>query len=221
MINSVTATTDTTAAAAAMKKATGLNSDDFLKLFITQLQNQDPLNPQDSSQFIAQLAQLTQVEQSYNTNTNLQNLLNQGNNSTALSAVSFIGKEVVAPGTQVSLQSGTPTEVNYRLPSAAQSVSLSITDSSGAVVKTLALGQTAAGDGSIAWDGTDNRGAQLPAGTYNVAVTGANADGSTFAGTALVKGKVDGVDMEGTSPSLTIGSLQVPITSVLSVKGVV
>ncbi|WP_298272619.1 flagellar hook capping FlgD N-terminal domain-containing protein, partial [Geobacter sp.] len=66
MISGVT--NDTTAAAAAMKQSTGLNKDDFLKLFITQLQNQDPLQPQDSSQFIAQLAQLTQVEQAYNTN---------------------------------------------------------------------------------------------------------------------------------------------------------
>lgn len=61
MVNGIT--TDTTAAAAAMKKSTGMNKDDFLKLFVTQLQHQDPLNPADSSEFIGQLAQLTQVEQ--------------------------------------------------------------------------------------------------------------------------------------------------------------
>lgn len=219
MINSVSASNDSTAAAAAMKKATGMNKDDFLKLFVTQLQNQDPMNPQDSSQFIAQLAQLTQVEQAYNTNSNLQDMLNQANNTTTLSAVSFIGKEVVAPGSQVDLQTGSPTLVNYRLSSAAQTVTFSIKDASGAAVKTLTLGRTAAGDGSIAWDGTDNNGRQLPAGTYSVAVTGGNVDGTTFAGTPLIKGKVDGVNMEGSSPSLTIGALQVPIANVLSVKG--
>lgn len=221
MINSVSASNDSTAAAAAMKKATGMNKDDFLRLFVTQLQNQDPMNPQDSSQFIAQLAQLTQVEQAYNTNSNLQDMLNQANNTTTLSAVSFIGKEVVAPGSQVDFQTGNPAVVNYRLSSAAQTVTFSIKDASGATVKTLTLGRTAAGDGSIAWDGTADNGRQLPAGTYSVAVTGGNIDGTTFAGTPLIKGKVDGVNMEGSSPSLTIGALQVPIASVLSVKGVV
>lgn len=221
MINSVSTSTDTTAAAAAMKKSTGMNKDDFLKLFVTQLQHQDPMNPQDSSQFIAQLAQLTQVEQAYNTNTNLQDMLNQANNTTTLSAVSFIGKEVAASGSQVNLPANSPTAVNYRLSSAAQTVTASITDASGALVKTLVQNQTAAGDGSIAWDGTDNNGKQLPAGTYNFAVTAGNADGTTFAGTPLIKGTVDGVNMEGSSPSLTIGSLQVPIVNVLSVKGVV
>src|SRR6266702_3305418 len=103
MFTDVSAVTGTSNAAAAMKKETGLNKNDFLKLFMTQLQNQDPLNPQDSSQFIAQLSQLTQVEQAFNTNTNLANLLTATQNSTDLSLLSFIGKEVLATGNQVTL----------------------------------------------------------------------------------------------------------------------
>lgn len=219
MVSTVTSTNDTTAAAAAMKKATGLNKDDFLQLFVTQLQNQDPLNPQDSSQFITQLAQITQVEQSYNTNTNLQNILSQNNNMATLSAVSFIGKNVMASGSQLSHEMGSTNTVNYDLPSSAQTVTVNISDGNGRVVKTLTQGVTAAGRGSVAWDGTDYLGQQVPAGTYNIAVKGTDAYGQDFSGTPLISGKVDGVEMDADGPVVTIGALQVPLSSVISVKG--
>ncbi|WP_243374374.1 flagellar hook capping FlgD N-terminal domain-containing protein [Geotalea sp. SG265] len=219
MVSTVTATNDTTAAAAAMKKATGLNKDDFLRLFVTQLQNQDPLNPQDSSQFITQLAQITQVEQSYNTNTNLQNILSQNSNMATLSAVSFIGKNVVAPGSQLSHDSGSTNTVNYNLAVPAQTVTVTITDGNGSVVRTLAQVVTTAGNGSVAWDGTDNQGQQMAAGTYNVTVKGTDADGQAFSGTPLISGKVDGVEMGSSGPVLTIGALQVPLSTIISVKG--
>ena len=155
MVTAVSATTTTADGAAAMKKATGMNKDDFLKLFVTQLQHQDPLNPQDGNQFIAQLAQLSQVEQAYNTNTNLQGLLTAQNNATVVSAVSFIGKEVLAAGSQVALTTGSPSTLNFRLSEPASSLNIDIRDAAGNLVRTLTSGQTAAGDGSITWDGRD------------------------------------------------------------------
>ncbi|ACM18870.1 flagellar hook capping protein FlgD [Geotalea daltonii FRC-32] len=219
MVSTVTSTSDTTAAAAAMKKATGLNKDDFLRLFVTQLQNQDPLNPQDSSQFITQLAQITEVEQSYNTNTNLQSILTQSNNMASLSAVSFIGKSILAPGSQISHQSGSASTIDYNLSSTAQTVTITITDESGATVKTLTQGLTAAGYASLAWDGTNNQGQSVTTGIYNVTVKGTDADGAAFSGTPLIRGKVDGVEMGSSGPVLTVGALQVPLSGVISVKG--
>ena len=153
MVNAVSATTAAADGATAMKKATGMNKDDFLKLFVTQLQNQDPLNPQDGNQFIAQLAQLSQVEQAYNTNTNLQSMLTAQNNATVVSAVSFIGKEVLAAGSQVALTAGSSSTLNFRLSEPVSSLNIDIRDAAGNLVRTLTTGQTAAGDGSIAWDG--------------------------------------------------------------------
>lgn len=218
MINGVTS--DTTAAAAAMKKSTGMNKDDFLKLFITQLKNQDPLNPQDSTQFISQLAQLTQVEQAYNTNTNLSNLLGAMNGATNLSAVSFLGKEIKADGDQVKLVAGTESSLGYRLPANASKVLVDVKDSRGITVRTLTLGATPAGDGTVAWDGKDSTGKALPSGNYTFTVTGYNADGDKFAGSPLLLGKVDGVTLEGTEPYVTIGGVDVPLSKILSVKGV-
>ena len=224
MITNVTstpaATTGTSAADAAMKQSTGMNKDDFLKLFITQLQNQDPLNPQDSSQFIGQLAQLTQVEQAYNTNTNLQSLLNQGSNTTTLAALSLIGKQVEAPGSQVSLQSGTPAAINFSLATPANQVSIAVTDASGATVKTITAGATASGEGSVTWDGTNSAGSQLPSGAYGFSVSATDANGKAVTSTPLVKGTVSGVDMTGTSPMLNIGNIKLNLTDITTVAGV-
>ena len=220
MITSVTSTTtDTAAADAAMKKSTGMNKDDFLKLFVTQLQNQDPLNPQDSSQFITQLAQLTQVEQAYNTNTNLQGMLNQGNSSMAMGSISMIGKQVEAQGSQVSLQSGSPATINFNLAQAANQVTVSVQDSTGATVKTISAGATGAGKGSVSWDGTSDAGSQLASGAYTFSVSAKDASGNAVTSTPLVKGTVTGVDLSGATPVLSIGAVQLNLTDVTSVGG--
>lgn len=201
-----------------MKKTAGLNKDDFLQLFVTQLKNQDPMNPQDSSQFIGQLAQLTQVEQAYNTNTNLQNLLAQAGNDLAMNAVSFVGGTVRADGSQVGLTAGTPSAINFNLVSPANSVTVTVQDASGATVKTLTSGALASGDNAIAWDGTDNNGNQLPTGAYSFSVNALDSAGGKLVATPFIKGTVDGVDLSTSTPTLQVGALQVPIYSVTSVK---
>lgn len=212
------AATGSTAAEAAMKKSTGMNKDDFLKLFVTQLQNQDPLNPQDGTQFIAQLAQLTQVEQAYNMNTNLQNMLNQGSNNATLAAISLIGKQVEAPGSELHLQSGNPSSIYFTLDQPAEQVTVTVKDGNGAVVKTLAAGAWGAGAGSVAWDGTNDAGEQLASGAYSFSVSATSAGGGSVASTSLIRGKVDGIDMSGAIPVLSIGSLKLNLTDVTAVS---
>jgi len=223
VINSVgttTATTDTTAADAAMKKSTGLNKDDFLKLFIAQLQNQDPLSPQDSSQFLSQLAQLTQVEQVYNTNTNLQSLLDAQNNSTTMSSVSFIGKDIKANGNLAPFDGTNPAALQFDFSVPTSSGTVAIADASGQVVRTASLGAQAAGDTTFSWDGRDNNGTVLPAGAYSFSVTGTSASGSAVAATTYTAGRVDGVSLVNDTPSLTIGAATVSMADVINVKGV-
>lgn len=219
MISSIT-TTDATTAAQSMKQDIGMNKDDFLKLFITQLQNQDPLNPMDGTQFISQLAQMTQVEQAYNTNTNLQNILNAMNGNANYSAVSFIGKDVLAPGSQVALATGSQPVLNYRLTQSAASTGIDISDANGNIVRKIAGAGGSAGDYSVTWDGKDDNNNALPAGTYNFGVNGIDASGNKFAATSLIQGTVSGVKLDGSSPVLTVGGVDVALSSVLGVKGV-
>lgn len=217
MVNGIT--NDTAAAAAAMKKSTGMNKDDFLKLFVTQLQNQDPLNPADSTEFIGQLAQLTQVEQAYNANSNLARIIDLFNGASSLSSVSYIGKTVTANGDLIKLTSGSQPTLGYRLAANAQKVAIDITDIKGTVVRTLTLGSTQAGDGTISWDGRDGKGNTLPDGRYTFSVTGFNAEGEKFQGYSLLTGTVEAVNLEGEEPYVTVGGISVPLGNVLSVKG--
>ncbi|MEA5114717.1 MAG: flagellar hook assembly protein FlgD [Geobacteraceae bacterium] len=217
MITSVTSSSSS--ASASMKKSIGMDKDDFLTLLITQLQNQDPLNPMDGTEFMTQMAQLTQVEQAYNTNTNLESILSALNNSSSLSASSLVGKSVSAAGSQVALTSGGSAQISYFVPSAAEQVTVTITDSNGSTVRTLTQGQTAAGTSSVTWDGRDASGNQLAAGTYNVSVAGINSAGNTVTCQPLVTGKVEGISYSGTSPTMTIGGLTVPFNNIMSVTG--
>lgn len=219
MINAVSTSASNSAGATAMKQATGLNQDSFLQLLVAQLQNQDPLNPQDSSAFVAQLAQISQVEQSYNMNTNLQSLLAAQNGANSLSAISLIGKVVSAQGSQVALTSGTPSTLNFTLPSAATGVTVQIKDANGNVVRTLTQGATATGAGSIAWDGKDDNNNTLASGTYTFSVSGTDASGQAIQGTSMVQGQVSGVRLAGSALVLTVNGVDVPLASVLEVKG--
>jgi flagellar basal-body rod modification protein FlgD len=196
-----------------MKQSTGLNKDDFLKLFIEQLKNQDPLNPQDSSQFIGQMAQLTQVEQAYNTNTNLASLISAVNSTSAMNSTSYIGKTIMANGNNL-YSTGTGAPVAYNLPVATTATSVTISDASGKAVRTISMGAGSTGDNFAKWDGTGDNGATLPAGVYTFSVTGKGSDGSTINGATYTTGTVDSISLKGGSPVLQIGPLQIPIASV-------
>jgi flagellar basal-body rod modification protein FlgD len=214
-----TATTDTSAAAAAMKKSVGMNKDDFMKLFIAQLQNQDPLKPQDASALLDQLSQLSLVEQSYNSNTALASLLTAQNNSSSLSAVSFIGKDVKANGNSISFDGSTSANLQFNQAVPTVSNVISISNSAGTVVRTLATG-AATGDTAVSWDGRNNSGVVQPQGAYSFTVNGTTATGSAAAATTFITGKIDGINYSSGSPVLAIGSITIPFSDVINVKGV-
>lgn len=220
MVTSVTSTTDTTAAAAAMKKSVGMNKDDFMKLFIAQLQYQDPLKPQDPSAMLDQLSQLSLVEQSYNSTTALNNLLAAQKDATNLNSISFIGKEVKANGNAASFDGTTPTSLQYNLPVPVASGTVTISDAAGRIVRTAAVGAQSAGDSAFVWDGRDNSGTMLPAGGYKFSVQAVSASGSTVVVSPYTTGRIDGVNLTGTTPVLNIGAVSVLLTDVLSIRGV-
>jgi flagellar basal-body rod modification protein FlgD len=216
MVSTVTATPDATTTQAAMKKSMGMNKDDFMKLFIAQLQYQDPLKPQDPSAMLNQLSQLSLVEQSYNSNTALNNMLTAQNNSISLTAVSFIGKDVKANGNAVSFDGSTPSTLEFTLSLPTATTQVSIADATGKTVRTAALGSSTAGDKVFSWDGRDDSGALLPAGAYTFAVRATDANGKTLPATTFTTGRVDGVNLSGSTPQLSIGTTSVGLGDVIS-----
>lgn len=213
-----TSTTSANYASDAMKKSIGMNKDDFLKMFITQLQNQDPLAPQDPTAMLGQLAQLTQVEQSYNTAAALEKLLMSQDNSLAMTSVALIGKEVQAVGNQVALDGANPVSLSYQMPASTTSTTLKITNAAGATVRTIDLGSVRSGNGSYEWDGKDGQGNHLPAGAYTFSVSGSGVNGTTQEATTYTRGKADGVRFDNGTAYVTIGPVSVPFVNVVSVK---
>src|SRR5665213_1343402 len=185
MTTPVTSTTQNPAAATsgaaansdAMSQLSG-NFNTFLTLLTTQLKNQDPTSPMDSSTFTQQLVEYSQVEQQIDTNTNLQTLITQGTTNASAVTTGYLGKKVSVTNGNASLSGGT-ANWSYNLGTAAASSTLSVTNASGQVVYTGA-GATTAGNNSFTWNGQDNNGNQLSDGTYKLAVTATDSNGAAI-----------------------------------------
>jgi flagellar basal-body rod modification protein FlgD len=199
-------------------EVSSLGKDAFLNLLVTQLRNQDPLSPMDSTQFTAQLAQFSSLEQLSNINDNLGILqLYQAsiNNS---QAVGFIGRTVKSLGNSVYFAEGVQAEMHFELAGEASEVFIHIYDSKGNFVKTMECGSLNAGDQSIEWDGTDDEGNSLLEGTYTFEVVANDAGGEEVEATTFMINKVTGVTFEEGITYLLAGDLKIAIGNVVEVR---
>ena len=191
------------------------NYNDFLSLLTTQLKNQDPTSPMDSSQFTTELVQFSGVEQQINTNTNLAQLVSLTQAGNISQASSMLGATVSATSTQLPLQNGSAA-LSFTAP-AAGPVTIAITNSDGENLYDASV-NASAGANNWTWDGTDSSGGTLPDGAYNVAVTSTAADGSATAVPFTVTGTATSVDSEANNLTLNLGAVNVPFTSIASVN---
>ncbi|MDJ1158118.1 flagellar hook capping FlgD N-terminal domain-containing protein [Chelatococcus sp. SYSU_G07232] len=218
---SVTPTTDaaqtaqTTAGTRNSKTIAG-NFDQFLLLLTTQLKNQNPLDPLNTNEFTQQLVQFASVEQQIKTNDTLSALVSSTQASTVTMALSFVGAEVTADGAASSLKGG-KAEWTLNAARAASEASIVVKDRSGNVVykETRAL---AAGAQKFTWDGRTSTGSTAPDGDYTISVTARDTTGQTVSVNTEITGRVDGVDLSGSAPVLTVGSIKVPLTGVKSIR---
>lgn len=195
-----------------------LGKDAFLNLLVTQLRHQDPLSPMESTQFTAQLAQFSSLEQLGNINSNLGILQLYQSSINNSQAVGFIGKTVKSLGETVCLAEDVPAEIHFELADEASDVCIHIYDSTGDFVKTIECGSLNSGDQSIEWDGTDDEGNELPAGSYTYEVMAEDADGGTVAVMTFMINKVSGVTFKDGITYLLAGDLKIPISNVVEVR---
>jgi len=148
----------------------------FLNLLVTQLKNQDPLDPLDANEFTAQLVAFAGVEQQIFANANLEKLLKLEQTNQISALVDFIGSTVEATGRTVPLQDG-QAEIGYTMPLGANTATLTITNSAG---RTVFQGDadTSSGKHVFAWDGKNNSGILQPDGAYNVLISGLDFSGN-------------------------------------------
>jgi len=202
-------------APAALRKELG--KDDFLRLLITQLQNQDPLSPVDNSQMIAQLAQFSSLEQMQGVSSRLDTLLVAQTSANNLGTAGMVGRDVAYRTDRVDwTYGGPPVALGARLDAPAD-VSVVVQDASGRTVRTLALGMQAAGEVQFTWDGLDARGNPLPSGTYKLNLGAKTGAGTDVAATLRARGRVRGVTFEGEIPMLLIGSSRVKMSDVVEI----
>ena len=146
-----------------------LGKDEFLRLLVAQLKNQDPLNPMDNSQFVAQTAQFSSLEQFQNMNKTLDKLAAaQSGNGGAVGASALLGKTVTVNGSPLALDGTRSATLAYALPTAANSVAIRVFDASGTAVRTMVVGQQGGGTHQAAFDGLDDNGRRLSAGAYTL-----------------------------------------------------
>jgi flagellar basal-body rod modification protein FlgD len=212
----VDAVTAGTAASATGRTRLAENFDTFLTLLTTQLKNQDPLSPMDSTQFTQQLVQMTGVEQQLLTNDLLEKLVTNTGSGVS-TAVSLIGKEVRAEADVAALKNK-KAEWTYALDRDATDVKLEILDEKGRVVKSVAPTDNKAGDHTFTWDGKNAAGSDSAEGTYTLRVTAKDSAGSTVTSTVYADGLVTGVEQNDGSTLITIKGAQVPWDKIVRIR---
>jgi flagellar basal-body rod modification protein FlgD len=197
-VGNVATLTGTATAATASKSAVEEQQDRFLKLLVTQMKNQDPLNPLDNAQVTTQMAQLSTVSGIEKLNATMQALTK----SQAFQAAGLIGHYVLAPGDFINLKGGVGA-AGVDLAGPADSVKVRIMNAQGVQVRELDLGKRAEGPLMFQWDGLTAGGVAAPDGAYSFAVTAVQA-GKQVVPVALSVGQVTSVLMDAAGPALSV-----------------
>lgn len=171
-----------------------LGKDAFLKLLVTQLQNQDPLNPLDDKEFIAQLAQFSSLEQMTNISSGINALTDKTGEQDMLNAVNYIGKEVTAEGSEMTKGENYVTPVYFTLSGAASQVYANVYDANNNLVRTEKFTSMQAGEFAFTWDGKDYNGTAVNNGQYNVYFAAESPTGAAVLVDTEVSGTVTALE---------------------------
>jgi flagellar basal-body rod modification protein FlgD len=199
-----------------------LGKDDFLKLLISQLQNQNPLEPMNDQEYVAQMAQFSSLEQLQNMNSSLsQNmqynmLLSQTINNTM--ATSLIGKVITADSDSVGIISGSGADITFKSADFALSGTITITDESGRIVRSLQVSSLQPGDNSVYWNGKDDLGNNVASGNYTYQINLKDTNGQAVTVSNYRTGTVDSVKYVDGQAYLLVDGAYIPLAQVREVK---
>ncbi len=190
---------------AATKSTVADTQNQFLNLLVTQMKNQDPLNPMDNAQVTSQLAQLSTVTGINQLNAAVATLSTNMIAGQNLQAANMIGHGVIAPGSAISLSSG-KSIYGIDLVQGADKVDVTIKNAAGATVKTISLGSTASGLNQLTWDGSTDAGGVAADGQYTFSVAATSA-GKAVDATALSFGLVSSVTSNAQGVKLSVANI--------------
>ena len=193
-----------------------LTKDDFLKLLVMQLTHQDPLNPLDQNQFLAQTAQFSQLEQLVNINESLSALVGKSGASDVAGAAALLGKTVKTAGSSFALQ-GAGASLPYTLEGATVPVQIQIFDQQGTVVRAINATPDKLGEQVAVWDGRDANGRTMSAGTYYYRVAAMNGTGTPGVA-SVAAGVLTGLEVNGGVVQYRLGKALIRPEDVIDVK---
>lgn len=203
---------------AAVGKKT-LDRSDFMTLFITQMQHQDPLEPMDSTDMASQLAQFSNMEATMKMSDNLEKLLGYQVSQNNLQLLTLIGKEVQGAGNTMGVVEGKVSTTQYTLADAADSCRIEIYDSAGRMADTVELGYAASGLHALTWDATTPSGTVVDDGQYTYNVVAINALGQKVDVDYRSTGRVTGVNFDGGKAQVTVDkSVTMNVADILVVQ---
>lgn len=175
---------------------TELGQEQFLMLMITQFRNQDPLKPQDPSEFLSQLAEVSNVAGISEMNRSIATLADSLYAGQALQAASVVGRSVLAPSKDARLDPDGVVRGAIDLPASTQTGFVRVLDGNGSLVREVPLGLRSAGLADFEWDGTNAAGQRVAAGDYRI-VAGYRNGEREVAADVLVAKRVNSVSIGG------------------------
>jgi len=195
-------------------KGNDLGKNEFLELLVAQLNNQNPLEPQENGEFIGQLAQFSTVEGVEKLNSSMETILSGYQSSQALQASSLVGRKVIVPTEKAVVDTSETFKASLILPTSSSNVYVNIYDEAGSVVNRINMGPQEAGNVSFMWDGKDASGETVPPGTYKFEAQ-ATYNGETKGLYTLLPANVDSVTLGGNELLLNLAGLgSVPLSQV-------
>ncbi len=180
-----------------------LGQQDFLELMIAQVRNQDPFNPMENGEFIAQMAQFATVEGIQDMQGSLASLNKTMTSNQALTASTLIGRSVLAPMDRVNLGPDNVIDGAVIVEGPASSVTLDVFDAAGVLVARLNPAPSASGNSRFSWDGRDGTGERLPPGSYRLQAQ-ALVNGEHVAAETAVARRIDSVTLGGSLSELEL-----------------
>jgi flagellar basal-body rod modification protein FlgD len=194
-----------------------LGKQDFLQLLVTQLRNQDPVNPMEGAEFASQLAQFNSVEQLVNVNSGLEKLAQQqeamSNGLVNTMASTLTGKQVKVHTNQLALGESGKADIQFKLDGNASDTEVVIRDQDGTVVRTENLSNLGKGDHSWQWDGRTESGKKAPEGEYTVEINAKDGDAKVKS-TSFVRGEISRIRFSGEGVKLMVNGLSVSLGDV-------
>ena len=194
-----------------------LGRDDFLKLMLAQLKNQDPMKAMDPSEFLGQLAQFSTVSGIQEMQTSIGTLAESMRSAQVLDGSTMIGRDILVAGEDATLGATGSVRGAVDMPTGAVSAQMNIRDASGQLVRSMSV-STTAGLQDFTWDGTTNAGERAAAGDYSFEVV-ANVGGATESLETLLSDRVNSVTIDATK-GLTLNTAALGPRSLSDVRRV-